>query len=75
MGVRGGKLSGTPVPAVQADERITVFSTGLNGELWFIEQKEKGDTDWTEWASLGGNLVGSPAACSNADGRLTRGLR
>lgn len=40
---RGGGLAGTPVPAIHEDKRIAVFATGLDGQLWFIEQ-EKGGT-------------------------------
>ena len=67
----GGKLAGTPVPAIREDGmRIIVFSTGSNGKLWYIEQKT-GGSGWTESTEhLGGELVGSPVACSNADGRL-----
>ena len=70
----GGKLAGTPVPATQEDGRVVVFSTGSNGDLLRLEQQTVGGTDF-EWAPplappSGSELVGSPAACSNADGSL-----
>jgi len=65
----GGELAGTPVPAIQENGRILVFSTGSNGQLQRIAEPTSG-TIWTDWKSLGGELVGSPAACSNGDGVL-----
>jgi hypothetical protein len=52
------------VPAIQENEEIVVFWTGADGQLMRIWE-----TDWM-WRSLGGEVVGSPAACSNEDGVL-----
>jgi hypothetical protein len=61
----GGRLAGTPVPAIEENGQIVVFSTGADGQLMRISET----AGWT-WKSLGGELVGSPAACSNGDGVL-----
>ena len=58
--------------AQNADGRLELFAHGTDGAVWHIWQPipGAGTGEWSGWASLGGQIVGSPRVARNGDGRL-----
>jgi hypothetical protein len=50
------------------DDTLEAFVLGTDGAIWLAGQS--GSTGWTTFTSLGGSLLGDPAAGVNADGRM-----
>jgi hypothetical protein len=56
------------VAAVTEPGRVHIFARGSDNALWHLSGD--GESDWTDWESLGTIFSGDPAVCSSAPGRL-----
>jgi hypothetical protein len=54
--------------AVIESGRVHIFARGSDNALWHLSGD--GESDWTDWESLGTIFSGDPAVCSSAPGRL-----
>lgn len=69
----GGNKTSAPAAVVNADGRMEVFARGTDNAIYQKNQTWPNGPWWPVfgfWNSLGGVLVGPPAAARNADGRL-----
>ncbi|MFG3253947.1 hypothetical protein [Streptomyces sp. NPDC048172] len=64
-------LNSDPVLTLNANGRISVFYTGIEGSLWEARQSGLDSYDWNTPVSLGGWARGRPAAARAGDGRVS----
>jgi hypothetical protein len=71
---QGARLNGSPIVARNADGRLQVFISSVDGSLYSIIQTAPSSSTWAAWVSLGKpastTLTDSAVVASNADGRL-----
>jgi photosystem II stability/assembly factor-like uncharacterized protein len=60
---------GQPVVAQNADGRLEVFASELNGSVWHLWQTAP-SAGWSGWDNLGGEPTNDVGIGQNADGRL-----
>lgn len=61
-------LTGSPTVSSWDPDRIDLFVKGTDNQLWY--SSKTGNTEWTSWETLGGDLLYSPAAISHGTGLI-----
>jgi hypothetical protein len=71
---KAARLDGSPIVAKNADGRLQVFVSSVDGSLWSLVQSAPSSSTWAAWVSIGKptgtTLTDSAVVTSNADGRL-----
>lgn len=76
-GVEGGRTLGGSVSTAPAGlvtdtgdaTRFWVFAAGTNGAVYWRKATDKSNSDWTDWASLGGYTTSAPTAVCTEQGQ------